>query len=51
MGLILKILLLNLLFNGLHFNAYVANLLAIVMITLGNFWINLILNWRVTEVK
>ncbi|MBD1843603.1 glycosyltransferase [Cyanobacteria bacterium FACHB-63] len=51
MGLILKILLLNLLFNGLHLNPYVANFLAIVAVTIWNFWINLKLSWRVTEVK
>jgi dolichol-phosphate mannosyltransferase len=50
MGLILKVLLLNLLFNGLHLNAYAANLLAIVSVTVWNFWINLKLSWRVTEV-
>jgi len=51
MGLILKILLLNLLFNGLHLNAYLANLLAIAVVTLWNFWINLKLSWRITQVK
>jgi dolichol-phosphate mannosyltransferase len=51
MGLILKILLLNLLFNGLHLNAYVANFLAIAAVTAWNFWVNIRLNWRVTQVK
>lgn len=51
MGLILKILLLNALFNGLHLNAYLANFLAIALVTLWNFWINLKLSWRVTETK
>jgi dolichol-phosphate mannosyltransferase len=51
MGLILKILLLNVLFNGLHLNAYAANFLAIAAVTLWNFWINLKLSWRVTDVK
>ncbi|XHX76559.1 MAG: glycosyltransferase [Stenomitos frigidus ULC029] len=51
MGLILKILLLNVLFNGLHLNPYVANFLAIAVVTLWNFWINLKLSWRVTQVK
>lgn len=51
MGLILKILLLNLFFNGLHINAYAANLLAIAIVTFWNFWINLKLSWRVTQVK
>jgi dolichol-phosphate mannosyltransferase len=51
MGLILKILLLNLLFNGLHLNAYLANFLAIAAVTAWNFWVNLKLNWRVTQVR
>jgi len=51
MGLILKILLLNLFFNGLHINAYLANLMAIAIVTFWNFWINLKLSWRVTQVK
>ncbi|MGA7937614.1 MAG: glycosyltransferase [Kovacikia sp.] len=50
-GVILKILLLNLLFNGLHINAYLANFLAIAVITFWNFWLNLKLSWRVTEVS
>jgi len=50
MGLILKILLLNVLFNGLHLNAYLANFLAIAVVTAWNFWINLRLNWRVTQI-
>ena len=51
MGLILKILLLNALFNGLHLNVYIANFLAIAAVTVWNFWINLKLSWRVTETK
>jgi len=50
MGLILNVLLLNLFFNGLHINRYAANLLAIAVVTIWNFWINLKLSWRVTEV-
>ncbi len=51
MGVILKVLLLNLLFNGLHINAYLANFLAIVVVTIWNFWLNLKLSWRVTEMQ
>jgi dolichol-phosphate mannosyltransferase len=51
MGLILKILLLNVLFNGLQLNPYLANFVAIALVTLWNFWINLKLSWRVTETK
>jgi dolichol-phosphate mannosyltransferase len=50
-GLILKILLLNVLFNGFGLNPYIANFLAIAAVTLWNFWINLKLSWRVTQVK
>jgi dolichol-phosphate mannosyltransferase len=51
MGLILNVLILNFLFNGLGINRYVANLLAIAIVTVWNFWINLKLSWRVTQVK
>ncbi|HEY9634215.1 MAG TPA: glycosyltransferase [Coleofasciculaceae cyanobacterium] len=48
-GLVLNVLLLNLFFNfGL--NRYVANLIAIAFVTLWNFWVNLKLSWRVTQV-
>ncbi|HEY9664176.1 MAG TPA: GtrA family protein, partial [Allocoleopsis sp.] len=50
-GVVLKIILLNILFNGLYLNAYLANLIAILLVTLWNFWINLKLSWRVTQVK
>lgn len=50
MGLILKVLLLNILFNGLHINAYLANFLAIIVVTIWNFWINLKLSWRTTDI-
>lgn len=49
-GLGLNVILLNLLFNTLHVNYLVANLLAIAVVTGWNFWINLKLSWRVTEV-
>ncbi len=49
-GLILNVLLLNLFFNLFQLNRYVANFLAIVCVTLWNFWFNLKLSWRVTEV-
>lgn len=51
MGLILKILLLNVFFNWLQLNPYLANFLAIATVTLWNFWVNLKLSWRVTQVK
>ena len=51
MGLILNVLLLNLFVNWLHVNPYVGKLMAIAFVTLWNFWINLKLSWRVTQVK
>ena len=45
-GLILNIVLLNLQFNLLHMNRYVANLIAIGVVTVWNFWFNLKLSWR-----
>lgn len=50
-GLVLNILILNILFNGLGINRYAANLIAIFIVTLWNFWVNLKLGWRVTEIK
>jgi dolichol-phosphate mannosyltransferase len=49
-GLVLNVLLLNLLFNVFSINRYIANLLAIIAVTLWNFWLNLKLSWRVTDV-
>lgn len=50
-GLILNVLIVNLLFNLFSINEYVAKLIAIAAVTLWNFWLNLKLSWRVTEVK
>lgn len=50
-GLILNVLILNLIFNFVFANRYIANLIAIAIVTVWNFWINLKLNWRVTQVK
>jgi dolichol-phosphate mannosyltransferase len=49
-GLVLNVLLLNLFFNVFHVNRYLANLIAIFIVTFWNFWVNLKLSWRVTEV-
>jgi dolichol-phosphate mannosyltransferase len=51
MGLIINVLIVNFLFNVFHVNEYLAKLVAIAVVTLWNFWINLKLNWRVTETK
>ena len=50
-GLVLNVLIVNLLFNVFGMNEYIAKLLAIVLVTAWNFWVNLKLNWRVTQVK
>ena len=50
-GLILNVLLLNVLFKLLGINRYLANLIAIAAVTIWNFWLNLKLNWRVTQMK
>lgn len=49
-GLIMNVLIVNLLFNIFGMNEYLAKLIAIIAVTLWNFWINLKLSWRVTEV-
>lgn len=49
-GLILNVLVLNFLFNVFGVNRYIANLIAIAAVTLWNFWMNLKLSWRVTEI-
>ena len=50
-GLVLNVLVLNLVFNFLVHNRYLANLIAIGVATIWNFWVNLKLSWRVTEVE
>jgi dolichol-phosphate mannosyltransferase len=47
-GLILNLVILSLLNNTIVPNPYVANFLAIAIVTLWNYWINLKLSWRVT---
>lgn len=49
-GLLLNLVLLNLMFNLLHINRYVANLLAIVIVTGWNYWLNTKLNWAPLQV-
>ena len=48
-GLVLNVLLVNLLFNVLGVNEYIAKLIAIAAVTFWNFWFNLKLSWRVTD--
>ncbi len=45
-GLVLNVALLNLEFNLLHVNRYLANLLAIVVVVAWNYWLNLKMSWR-----
>ncbi|MDY6805512.1 MAG: glycosyltransferase family 2 protein [Cyanobacteriota bacterium] len=49
-GLVLNVSIVNFLSVGLGLNEYGGKLVAIAAVTLWNFWINLKLNWRVTEV-
>lgn len=51
MGLMLRAIILALLSGGLSFNIYAANMLAISVLLLWNFWISLKLSWRVTELS
>jgi dolichol-phosphate mannosyltransferase len=50
-GLLINVVVLNLVFNCLVHNRYLANLVAIAVATVWNFWVNLKLSWRVTQVK
>ena len=50
-GLTINVLLLNLLFNVFGINRYFANLIAIGLVTIWNFWINLKFSWRSTSTK
>jgi dolichol-phosphate mannosyltransferase len=50
-GIGLNLIILNLLVNYFGVNRYIANLIAIAIVTIWNFWFNLKLSWRVTETK
>lgn len=50
-GLAINVVVLNLVFNFVVSNRYIANLIAIAVATVWNFWVNLKLSWRVTQVK
>ncbi len=50
-GLVINVLVLNVVFNLVISNRYIANLIAILVATVWNFWVNLKLSWRVTQVK
>jgi len=48
MGALISVTLLNLQFNLLGMNRYLANAIAIGVVTMWNFWLSSRLNWRVT---
>jgi dolichol-phosphate mannosyltransferase len=50
-GIGLNLIILNLLYNYFGVNKYIANLIAIAIVTIWNFWFNLKLSWRVTQTK
>ncbi|WP_017298522.1 glycosyltransferase [Nodosilinea nodulosa] len=52
-GLVLNVLMLNVIYNLVFGQrwAYAANLIAIAIVTFWNFWLNLKLSWRVTQIK
>ncbi|ELS31009.1 MULTISPECIES: glycosyltransferase [Pseudanabaena] len=50
-GIGLNLIILNTLYNYFHVNKYIANLIAIAIVTIWNFWFNLKLSWRVTQTK
>lgn len=50
-GMGLNLIILNVLYNYAHINQYIANLIAIAIVTIWNFWFNLKLSWRVTQIK
>ena len=50
-GIILQALLVSLLHDAFGANEFAAKLGAIAIVTFWNFWINLKLNWRVTDVR
>jgi dolichol-phosphate mannosyltransferase len=51
LGLVLNIVILNVLFNRLGTNRYAANAIAIVLVTIWNYTLNLKLGWRTASVE
>jgi dolichol-phosphate mannosyltransferase len=49
MGVIINTVLLNVLFNFFGMNRYVANALAIAVVTGWNYWLNLKISWRAKQ--
>lgn len=50
-GLLLNVIILYVLFTGAGMNRYAANAIAIGCVAAWNFWLNLKLNWKVTDVE
>jgi dolichol-phosphate mannosyltransferase len=50
-GLTINVFILEFVVHFLISNRYIANLIAIGVTTIWNFWLNLKLSWRVTDVK
>jgi dolichol-phosphate mannosyltransferase len=50
-GMLLNLSILSLLAKVLGINEYIAKIIAIAFVTVWNFWINLKLSWRVTDVQ
>ena len=48
-GIGLAVFLLHVFYHRLDFNLYIANFLAILLVTLWNFWLNALFNWRPPE--
>jgi dolichol-phosphate mannosyltransferase len=51
LGLVLNVAIVNILVNYFNIHYLIANLIAIAIVTIWNFWINLKLSWRVTQTK
>jgi dolichol-phosphate mannosyltransferase len=50
-GIGFAVLLLNVFYRRLQLSLYVAILLAIMLVTLWNFWMNALLNWRARKTR
>jgi dolichol-phosphate mannosyltransferase len=48
LGIILNVIILNILFNWLGTNRYIANAIAICLVSVSNYYLNLKLGWRTT---
>lgn len=48
-GIGLAVFFLHVFYSWLDLNLYMANFLAILLVTLWNFWLNALFNWRLSE--